>query len=127
MKEYELNEMQKAWVKGLRSGEYKQGKDWLQKGDEYCCLGVACRVLNDEFKVPVETDHNGNIEYAELGPQPHVMESLGLRGQCGDNFDNNDCLVVLNDRDDYSFEQIADYIEEHKTGLFKLESLIEVQ
>lgn len=34
------------WVAALRSGKYKQGKDFLYNKDEdtYCCLGVACKV-----------------------------------------------------------------------------------
>jgi len=43
-------EARKAWVAALRSGEYKQGKQWLCTTDindippEYCCLGVAVEV-----------------------------------------------------------------------------------
>lgn len=35
------------WVDALRSGEYKQGKHVLRSTrDEFCCLGVACDLLD---------------------------------------------------------------------------------
>jgi hypothetical protein len=30
------------WVAALRSGEYKQGTNYLRKEDRFCCLGVLC-------------------------------------------------------------------------------------
>lgn len=38
-------EQGKLWVKALRSGLYKQGREQLQSSDGFCCLGVACDVL----------------------------------------------------------------------------------
>ena len=32
------------WVKALRSGKYEQGRYMLRHNNEYCCLGVLCRV-----------------------------------------------------------------------------------
>ena len=32
----------KIWVDALKSGEYKQGTEYLCAGDRYCCLGVLC-------------------------------------------------------------------------------------
>lgn len=41
-------ELKKRWVKALRSGKYKQGKNYLRRqtpeGDRYCCLGVLCEI-----------------------------------------------------------------------------------
>ena len=40
--------VKKAWVKALRSGEYKQGQQWLCDAQEnYCCLGVLYDVAVD--------------------------------------------------------------------------------
>lgn len=36
------------WLRALRSGEWKQGKQRLRSGDEYCCLGVACTLAGIE-------------------------------------------------------------------------------
>lgn len=42
------------WTKALRSGKYKQGKEFLKleyKGvTRHCCLGVLCELYNKEMK-----------------------------------------------------------------------------
>lgn len=30
------------WIEALESGHYQQGTGVLRRGDQYCCLGVAC-------------------------------------------------------------------------------------
>ena len=52
-------EIKTKWIEALRSGEYKQGREWLlDNGGGYCCLGVLqmC-VLGD-----VERDDAGHPE-----------------------------------------------------------------
>jgi hypothetical protein len=34
----------RLWVDALRSGKYEQGRNYLAKDGQYCCLGVACEV-----------------------------------------------------------------------------------
>lgn len=41
-------EIKAKWVAALRSGEYKQGRDSLRKGDGFCCLGVLCDLYDSE-------------------------------------------------------------------------------
>lgn len=37
--------VKKAWLKALRSGEYKQGRSALvDKDNNFCCLGVLCNL-----------------------------------------------------------------------------------
>jgi len=44
-----MNETIKTkWVAALRSSEFKQGKNTLKMGDEYCCLGVLCELYRRE-------------------------------------------------------------------------------
>lgn len=40
----------KTWMQALRSGEFNQTSGVLQYGDNFCCLGVACKVLVPENK-----------------------------------------------------------------------------
>jgi hypothetical protein len=42
-------EIKAEWQRRLRSGEYKQGRGALyrQETDEYCCLGVLCRIAEE--------------------------------------------------------------------------------
>lgn len=35
-------EIKELWLKALRSGEYKQAKNYLRRNDQFCCLGVLC-------------------------------------------------------------------------------------
>ena len=35
----------KIWLDALRSGEYEQGRDRLRIEDTFCCLGVACDLI----------------------------------------------------------------------------------
>lgn len=40
----------RKWLKALRSGEYKQGRDSLLRRGRYCCLGVACDVAGYDLE-----------------------------------------------------------------------------
>ncbi len=32
--------LKQEWIEALRSGDYKQGQEWLHDDGKYCCLGV---------------------------------------------------------------------------------------
>lgn len=40
----------KVWLRALRSGDYRQGRNWLRRqtpdGDYYCCLGVYADLVD---------------------------------------------------------------------------------
>lgn len=141
-------------VKALRSGEYKQTRGLLHRhearlltdvggsklvvDDSYCCLGVACVVLMNEFKLPIKADgldqegvtggrygrSTGHDPTAQSGLLPQsIAEMIGLPSQ-------NDIFVIckgsigswvvssfaeVND-DGKSFEFIADVIEAQPKG-----------
>lgn len=43
------------WIDALRSGKYKQGNKSLQPSkNEYCCLGVACKIFIDPKKIRLD-------------------------------------------------------------------------
>lgn len=48
-------EIKKQWIEALRSGKYKQGREYLCVDETYCCLGVLCDIL----KVPVKPETYG--------------------------------------------------------------------
>lgn len=94
-----------AWVKRLRSGDYKQGAGGLltilEDGREYCCLGVlghqmglSARLLKD----------NGYLFDASPGTCPFPADPFPTRGKI------EDALGELND-EDATFKQIALAIE----------------
>jgi hypothetical protein len=53
----QINKRQlKKWIAALDSGEYKQGKGQMQRGENYCCLGVACKIIVPRSKLNVSGD-----------------------------------------------------------------------
>ncbi len=87
-----------AWVKALRSGVYKQGRNQLRNPrNEFCCLGVAADVFNPERWL--KTDR---CRYED--------SSLSLPSRLlPDEF--QDILATMNDTDRNDFNEIADFIE----------------
>lgn len=120
-----LNPNAQKWVEALRSGKYEQGKNALCRDDKYCCLGVACEVALQNGVVITKstrniTAHNQtfvetlfNSSWAYLPPE--VQNWLGLKNDRA-SF-NLTGLATMNDAG-YSFEEIADKIEEKASELF---------
>ena len=113
----------KKWLQALRSGKYKQAQGRLEspKGGEYCCLGVACKVLVPEAAITKElattpgsmftksktvevmtgtSPNNQGAAPAWLKALAHV--SVGPRRQN---------VMVYNDADKATFAEIADILE----------------
>jgi hypothetical protein len=104
-------ELKEAWIKALRSGEYKQGKRWLKKDDKFCCLGVLCDVIDGtkwskSGSELFEGECYGNAGYSYLPwfENIHLTEKL------------QDELTTQNDKLDKNFHEIADYIETNLTS-----------
>lgn len=109
-------ENMRAWVAALRSGKYQQGRNTLRTVDgRFCCLGVACDISG----LAQWTDHEvrGFLYDGRKGVlPPRVAEWLGI--------DTNPELLPthesgqtvpasnLNDGFGYTFDEIADAIEE---------------
>ena len=140
---YKLNEKQQKWIDALRSGEYEQGQNCLQShraaGDRFCCLGVACKVAQ-EAGVKVSTDDHDYLVGGTLHSQSWTREYFGFKNGVGDFPKEGaqiakdgsaiagelSCLTELNDHG-YTFEDIADFVEEHPEWIFCEESLVEVE
>jgi len=119
------------WVKALRSGNYQQGKGALCKDNNFCCLGVLCDVIKDDFDIKEISSPHG-IRYSfedsesnfcipidlvpKLGlkstdpsvPTPETVHSNYYR-----NFDGKIGLSTLNDNLEFDFNKIADLVEKH--------------
>jgi len=113
-----MNDNAKRWVEALRSGEYEQGRNWLRRGDRYCCLGVACDIAADDLGL--ERTSNGWRGGRAYLP-PVVQRWLGLATRMGEFIEPETgwqgSLVVLNDKFT-PFAEIADLIEAEPEGLF---------
>lgn len=90
-------------IAALRSGEYRQATNTLRHGRgssaSYCCLGVAC-VLRDKH----------------LSQRYYDLATSALHGKDADHygFTTFHCQVManLNDARRWSFDMIADWLEE---------------
>lgn len=93
-----------TWPEALESGVYKQTKGTLYEPSEkaYCCLGVACKLLND-MRLLKKADW---IDEDEL---PTTAVDLLQIGPSGDHKLKNKSLVNDNDRG-RSFKKIAKLI-----------------
>jgi hypothetical protein len=112
-------EIKARWVDALRSGDFKQGTEYLVSTDEddggrkFCCLGVLCVIFEKETGSDWKELAEDNCE--EILP-PIISEWAGLSE--GDphlpNSDGNRVQAIsgLNDGG-MSFEEIADRIEKH--------------
>lgn len=105
-------ELKDKWTKALRSGDYKQGKFHLKtKGNEYCCLGVLCDIVDPEgwqdfccifyHRLEINEDNNG---YPGLGRK--ASRKLKV------SFEEMKDLAYMNDNG-HSFETIAKWIEQN--------------
>lgn len=106
-----IAEMAKRWTDALRSGEYEQGKDWLRKGDRFCCLGVLCDVVGVEW-APSCDEKEGCAANGKdrLGLPDVVKDAAGMRDPIG-RYSPSESLTWLNDVMEWDFKKIADFID----------------
>jgi hypothetical protein len=98
-------EIKEKWVQALESGEYNQGRGQLI--DEYgnlCCLAVLGKCQGLKFKGSDEFDG----EYI-----PGTYSSYSQLVQFGLDGVNQDKLITMNDNEQKSFKEIAEYIKEN--------------
>ncbi len=108
----DLKKSYQDWIAALRSGKIQQGKEFLRKGNSFCCLGVLCDVKG----VPSEV-HGGTY----IG-DAHIYSYKGLSSDSdlpwllrSDMYmleEEMTKLWKMNDLEYKSFLEIADYIEE---------------
>lgn len=104
----------RKWAEMLESGEIKQAKGQLRKGDAMCCLGVLCNLHaqdNPEYAAAQKYKkyYGGNSDT----PPQAVLEWAGLATDLPYTAEHPKGLANLNDNEGYSFEQIAKIIRKH--------------
>jgi len=133
-------QIKQLWVGALRSKEYKQGQNWLKKGDDFCCLGVLCDLYlsenSREWKARDDEEEPSEIydedEYLQLTYSYDSFDEFSVDNNtemlpksvakwAGINEDTVYCdgcvsvrgetLTGLNDSG-HSFDEIASIIEE---------------
>lgn len=108
-------EIKRAWVKALRSGTYKQGRQALKEDGKYCCLGVLCDLHRKACKkkgwLEDEYDSNRSVYRGATDYLPNVVASWA-------GLDYDDPVVdgkKLSERNDAgdSFNTIAKLIQDN--------------
>ena len=106
-------QVKEKWVSALRSGDYKQTKSCLHKGDGFCCLGVLCDLYGKEHNVEWKLVDAGI--YYEFQDKKAILP-LSVIEWAGVEDDNPEIcetpLSRLNDTGS-TFNEIADLIEKH--------------
>lgn len=104
MKKYRLPKLfATQWVEALRSGEYKQTTLVLCDNYGYCCLGVACKVVDvpQSYIEAHNKDCISDFGFFNYG----IPKELTL--------DLHKEFTVMNDELHKSFSEIADWIEQN--------------
>lgn len=96
------------WVIMLRSGKYNQTNGMLRDDDGYCCLGVACLAagykdsnIYDHKTIPLELTKVPKLLMGDNTPTNHNYNPIVSK------------LVHFNDTKQWTFKQIASYIERY--------------
>jgi hypothetical protein len=123
---YQYNELQRKWLDDLKTTTANQCKEYLHIREEnfegFCCLGRACIVA----KLPELADWcDFSVDYGQGGEENTPKElaaKLKLRTRGGELkqpiMNTFTHLTCLNDKAEWSFKQIAEYIEAHPDNVF---------
>lgn len=94
-------EVKNKWITELRSGKYSQAIKTLKDGDCYCPLGILCLIY---FK-----EHGG--DFKEIPPTSYIPQHISKWAKL--NILKQDDIMKMNDEQNLSFEQIADFIQKN--------------
>jgi len=99
--------LKQDWLDALRSDDYKQGKGSLKSYGRYCCLGVLAVVAGLPFKASENCQRNidDGTKWGSYDP----LEKLITKHHVNE-------LWHMNDIEDKTFNQIADWIEKNIPG-----------
>lgn len=100
-------ELKERWVAALRSGKYPQGRDNLREPEGgFCCLGVLCDlVAPGGWRVSWDGTYYTHQGYGATNPE--LYRPLGVTA------DAEAELIDMNDSEEKTFTEIADWIEEN--------------
>ena len=98
----------KKWITALRNGNYDQTDGALYTCGNFCALGVALHACDDIIYENLDgmhqvSDLESNLTDAEYRNIPPEIRKGDLQ----------DYVIGLNDNEGYTFDMIADYIEEN--------------
>lgn len=104
------------WIPALRSGNYKQGCLVLRDHDDkFCCLGVACDLLEVRLNLKVSSRDDYITYDNQLSLLPQTVSDFLSMSRDGAYFNeerDRESLAGDNDRG-MSFDQITDILFEY--------------
>ena len=124
------SKIKKAWIKALRSGEYKQCKRKLKDSatGSYCCLGVLAEVTAkieetdyDRYRDGANSSLPNWLLIEAVFREKHLYRSgvfddpwhVKVREEKNGETPGQTSLYQLNDGYGYTFDEIADVIERY--------------
>lgn len=131
---YQYNELQRKWLDDLKTTMEQQTRFYLHRTDSkygFCCLGRACVVANwpvvsADFRDVVTygiSEEDSNYE----GMPNSLVKELKLHNSNGGMLNPSmihedgtaiKTLTLLNDKLEWTFRQIAEYIEANPDNVF---------
>jgi hypothetical protein len=103
-------EQKNAWIAALRSGEYTQGRgrlhSYVDGEDRYCVLGVLANIIDPEGWQEELGEEDNDPSPGKVWGDTLVTLPDGILGT-----ENLMKLVSYNDDLDWTFEDMADFIE----------------
>ena len=113
------------WVAALRSGDYTQTEGSLNDGEGFCCLGVLCNLIDSDgwFRSGI-SGYGWTAGDGIPNPSVHILGPRSRsRNVTAKGLPDNYPLIILDgattaqrlanmNDEGYTFEEIADYIEE---------------
>ena len=107
----EIRRRVRTWIDALRSGLYARATGFLRTDEGFCCLGVACDLIDPErWKRKGQEWVYRDTNYDKVSVlQEHVQLAYGLTDEEG-NYRSKTCLAHDNDSG-RSFNEIANTIE----------------
>jgi len=112
-------ELAKKWIEALRSGKYKQGEGQLVGVNKFCCLGVLCDVVKDEFNLTI-SDYEVHVKRGksyDTEPSKGISKYFGLDKSFDKHFTIQEKLINMNDGNTVedqvkeTFKTIAKFLE----------------
>ncbi len=98
-------EIKQEWLRRLKSGEYKQGEDYLHKGDKHCCLGVLADMAVEAGVCHKELNNGGQVWYydgcGEIHAETLIPAILKWSGLEGNGKLTTDLHKIMYENDDY--------------------------
>jgi hypothetical protein len=115
-----ISEIKQKWIKDLKSRKYTQGKGWLRQVEgrttlyyTHCCLGVLADIYVNEYsnrfctEIKWEDDNSLVVEDELIQKYNSELPEWEL------TLEEQSTLATMNDEEDKSFSEIADWIEEN--------------